>query len=102
MMKWSTNRVNPAVAARTTMPGMTRQSTAARAQFRPADMQRGAALAQRGAAKDEDKDKESLFNRDEDKDKDEDDLDEAAIAPDDNETDDEPDEDKDNVIIVVS
>jgi hypothetical protein len=108
MMKWSTNRVNPAVAARTAMPRTSRQPTATAplaSRGAAAEMHRGAALAQRGAAKDEDKNKESLFNRDEDKDKDkdkdEDGLDEAAIAPDDHETDDEPDEDKDVIIVVA-
>lgn len=74
MIEWSTNR-NPA-AARTAVPGTTRQSNATApigsrgAQFRAASMQRGAPIP-RGAAtkadddpdKDEDDDKESLFGR---------------------------------------
>lgn len=100
MINWSTNRINPAVAARTALPGTTRQSTttapmASRgAQFRAADLQQGAP-AQRGAAKDDDdKDKkESLFNRDEDKDKDkdedEDGLGDANTDPDDSKDDDD-------------
>lgn len=66
MMRWTTNRVNPAVAARTTPPGMSRQSAATSAlasRGASAEMQRRGAPAQRGAAKDE---KESLFDRDDD------------------------------------
>jgi hypothetical protein len=87
-------------AVRTPMPGMTRQSAATApiasrgAQFRAADLQRGAP-AQRGAAKDEDKDRESLFNRDEDKDKD-DDLDDANTAPNDDDSKDDDRKDDDD------
>lgn len=102
MINWSTNRVNPAVAARTAIPGMTRQSTATApiaSRGASAEMQRRGAPAQRGAAKDEDKDKESLFNRDEDKDKDkdkdkdDDGLGDANTAPDDDGKDDDSKDD---------
>ncbi len=111
MIQWSTNRVNPAVAARTAMPaGTTRQANAmaSRAQFRAAEVQRGApTVTQRGAATDDKDDdekkpeKEPLFGRDEDP------NDDGLDNPDANETDtdtdpDEDDEDKDVQVVVVS
>jgi hypothetical protein len=102
MMQWTTNRVNPAVAARTAMPGMTRQATTAapigsRSQLRTRDMTQRNAPAQRGATKaaDEDDDKkddddrESLFSRDEPTDeKDDTNNDEKLIGHDPEEDDD--------------
>lgn len=99
MMHWTTNRVNPAVAARTAMPGMTRQATATApigsrgAQFRAAEMQRGAP-AQRGAEKaadddpddEKDDDRETLFARGEDDD--DDGADDGNTSPDDDPGDD--------------
>lgn len=112
MIQWSTNRVNPAVAARTAMPGTTRQSTGAApiasrgAQFRAAQMQRGAPTATQRADKpddDEDDDKkpkkEPLFSRDEIQD--DDGLDDEN-TPDDNKTDGEDEDDDKDVIIVVA
>lgn len=106
MINWSTNRVNPAVAARTALPGNTRQSAAAApiatrgAQLRSAALSRSTAATIQRADDDEDdkKDpkKEPLLSREEGQDED------GLDNPDDNETDDDPDEDKDNVIIVVS
>jgi hypothetical protein len=109
MISWSTNRVNPAVAARTALPGTTRQSTATApiasrgAQFRSAALSRSAATTiQRDGKIDDDEDddkkpKKELLSREEDP------NDDVLDNPDDNETDDEPDDDdKDNVIIVVS
>lgn len=94
MMQWTSNRVNPAVAARTAMPGTTRQATSTApigsrgAQFRAAEMQRGAP-AQRGAKKaadddpddEKDNDRETLFGRGQDDD--DDGADDGNTSPDD-------------------
>jgi hypothetical protein len=111
MIQWSTNRINPAVSARTTPAGTPRQSAATAApiasrgaQFRSAALSRSAPTTIQRASKIDDEDdddkkpkKEPFLSRDE-----EDPNDDVLDNPDDNETDDEPDEDKDNVIIVVS
>jgi hypothetical protein len=109
MMRWSTNRVNPAVPQRTPPAGATRQSAAAAplgsrgGAFRAAESQ-GGAPAQRGPTKaadnpeDDDPDenewpeKEPLFSRDEDKD--DDGLDDGNASPDDETPDDDKQDDE--------
>lgn len=109
MISWSTNRVNPAVAVRTTMPGQTRQSAAAapiasRGAFRAAALSRSAPTTTQRADKPDDEDddekkpKEAPFGRD-----DAAPNDDGLDNPDANETDTDPDdEDKGVQIVVVS
>jgi hypothetical protein len=107
-MHWTTNRVNPAVAARTAMPGMTRQATAAPigsrspSQLRTRDMPQRNPSTQRDATKNDkdddedekdDDDRETLFGRGIDDD--DDGADDGSTDPhDDKAADDEPDDEK--------